>query len=119
MYTAIVLKKVKHAIPVLNGKGQEIFLDAMGKEVPRDEHGALTPYAGPGTKKMELLESDSIDNPLTDDAGNVVQAGTEEALLRRVREHFEGQENVEILRVVIQKTEKVREVSAAELAAVK
>lgn len=120
MFTAIVHKKVRYANPVLDGRGKEIFLDPSGKQLPRDEKGDLVVAPGVvATRKLEVIESESTDNPLTDEAGNVVEAGTEEALLRKVQSQFDGEENVQVMRVLVRKTETVRELTGEELAAVR
>lgn len=115
-YTAIVHKRITSMLPVLDGLGRPVFLDAEKKPVQRDEQGNLPP--GNWTQKLETIESVTIDDPVTDEAGNVIVAGTEEALLRKVMEHYSQYENVTILSVLVQRTETVREVSGKELGAV-
>lgn len=117
VYTAIVMKKVKSSIPVLDGKGKPVFLDPQGKPIPRDGDGKLT--IENGNQKFEVIESDTTDNPLTDEAGNVIEAGTEEALLRKVKEHFAEAEDTTVVHVVVRKTETATEMSGEQLAAVK
>lgn len=117
VYTAIVQKRVKSSIPVLDTKGKPVYLDPQGKPVERDAQGNLPP--GDWTQKFEVIESDTTDNPLTDEAGNVVEAGTEEALLRKVKEHFSDAEDTTVVRVVVRKTETSAEMSGEQLAAVK
>lgn len=116
-YTAIVQKRVKFRHPVLDGRGKLVFLDSQGKPIPRNEAGALT--ADGGTQKFEEIETDTTANLLTDDAGNVVEAGTSEALLRKVKEHFEEDLDTTVLHVTVRKTETVQEVSGEALVAVK
>jgi len=94
-----------------------VLLDPSGKPLPVDE--ATGDQIGTGTPKMEMIETDTADNPLTDEAGNVVEAGTPEALLRRVKEHFADAEDTTVVHVAVRKTETVEEVSGEELAAVK
>ena len=101
----------------MDSVGREIWLDAEGKQIPRDDKGNLVD-AGM-QRKGEIIETDTVDNPLTDDAGNVIEAGTIEALLRRVQEHFEEDKNVTILRILVRETRIVREVGQEELAEVK
>jgi hypothetical protein len=101
----------------MDTRGKPVFLDPQGKPIPRDEHGVLT---APGhSQKFEVIESDSTDDPLTDEAGNVVEAGTEEALLRKVKAHFAEAEDTQVISVTVRKTEDIKEVSGADLAAVK
>lgn len=89
-----------------------------GKELPTGDDGK---YVNPdaGTQKFDLTTTESTDDPLTDEAGNPVEAGTIEALLRRVKEHFDGEDNVEVLRVAVQEIKTVKDISGAELAEVK
>jgi hypothetical protein len=67
----------------------------------------------------EIIESEVTDSPLTDDVGNPIEAGTVEALLRKVREHFEGDTEIgsEVLRVAVRKTETVQVLLGAEFKA--
>jgi hypothetical protein len=51
-----------------------------------------------------------------DEAGNPIEAGTPEAVLKKVKEHFAEEEDTEILSVIVLETKPVREVSAAEFA---
>jgi hypothetical protein len=85
-----------------------------GKELPKDDTGK---YIGTGTQKIETSTTSSTDDPLTDEAGNVVEAGTVDSLLRKVKEHFgrEEHENVEIQKVIIQEIKTIQEVSGEEL----
>ena len=52
-----------------------------------------------------------------DEQGNVVEAGTVDALLRRVKEHFqrEEHENVEVQKVVVQEVKTIQELTGEEL----
>jgi hypothetical protein len=86
-----------------------------GKELLKDDKGV---YIGTGTQKFEVTTTDSTDDPLTDEAGNPVTAGSPEALLRKVKEHFAAEEfeNVEILEVSVQETLTMRKVTGEELA---
>lgn len=93
-----------------------MFLDPQGKPIPRTEAGELT---ASGEQKFEIIVTDTTDDPLTDEAGNVIEAGTPEALLRKVKEHFADDANVTVQHVTLRKTETVKEVSGEELAAVK
>jgi hypothetical protein len=70
---------------------------------------------GKETGEVEIIDSYPVDNPLTDEAGNIVQAGTSDALLRKVREHFEAIDGVEIQKVIVLETRAVREISGEEL----
>lgn len=117
VYTAIVQKKVKSSIPVLNGKGKPVLVDPNGKSLPVNEETGE--QVGTGTPKLEQITTDTTDDPLTDEAGNMVEAGTEEALLRKVKEHFADDENTTVLHVTVRKTETSREVSEEDLAKVK
>lgn len=116
-YTAIVQKKTKSFLPALDSRGKQVFLDPQGKPIPRDEAGTLT-ISG-GAQQFEEIVTQTTVNPLTDDAGNVVEAGTPEALLRKVKEHFEEDLDTTVLHVTIRKTETVQEISGEALAAVK
>ena len=88
-----------------------------GKELPADPDKPGH-YVGTGTQKFEVTKTESTDDPLTDEAGNPVTAGSPEALLRKVKEHFavEEFENVEILEVSVQETLTMRKVTGEELA---
>jgi hypothetical protein len=88
-----------------------------GKELPKDPDTGK--YIGEGAQRFETTTTDSTDDPMTDEAGNPVEAGTIEALLRRVKEHFDGEDNVEVLRVTVQEIKTIKEISGAELAEVK
>lgn len=93
-------------------------MDQSGKELPKGDDGKyLNPDAG--KQRLESTTTESTVDPLTDEAGNPVEAGTIEALLRRVKEHFDGEDNVEVLRVTVQEIKTVKEISGAELAEVK
>lgn len=87
-----------------------------GKELPKDPNDPKI-YLGTGTQKVEILPTESTDDPLTDDQGNVVTAGNVDALLRRVKEHFQAEEfeNVEILEVAVQETLTIKKVTGEEL----
>lgn len=89
-------------------------MDSQGKELPKDDQGK---YIGEGTQRIDKTETTSIDDPLTDEQGNTVEAGTVDALLRRVKEHFEREEfeSVEIQKVVVQELLTVKTVSGEEL----
>lgn len=117
LYTAIVQKKVKSAIPKLNGKGKPILQGPDGKPLPVNPDTG--DQIGDGTPMLEVIVTETTDNPLTDEAGNVIEAGNPEALLRRVKEHFDDQEDTEVLKIVVREIKTVQEVSGEELAKVK
>lgn len=102
-------------MPVLNSKGKSFLIDPDGKELPKDDKGD---YLGVGTQKFETTKTDSTDDPLTDEAGNVVTAGNVDALFRAVKAHFAAEEfgNVEILEVRILETLLIRSVTGEEFA---
>ena len=79
-----------------------------GKELPQDDQGK---YIGTGSQKVEEIKSESTEDPLTDEAGNPIEAGTPEAMIRAVRDHFKDEEDTEILSVAIHKTETVLNLS--------
>ena len=114
-YSAVVKKRSKHRTPVLNSKGKAFLIGTDGKELLKDDNGD---YIGTGTQKFETMDTESTDDPLTDEAGNVVTAGSVEATLRKVKEHFGAEEfeNVEILEVQILETLLLKKVSGEELA---
>jgi hypothetical protein len=89
-------------------------VNEQGIELPKDEQGK---YIGTGIQKIETTTTNSVDDPLTDDQGNTVSAGTADALLRRVKEHFDREEyeNVEITKVEVLEVKTVRAVSGEEL----
>jgi hypothetical protein len=113
-FSVIVKKKTTFRTPVLNTSGKPLLVGPDGKELPKDDKNA---YIGSGTQKLESTTTNSTDDPLTDEAGNIVTAGTPEALLRRVKEYFAAEEfeNVEILEVSVQETLTVRKVTGEEL----
>lgn len=113
-FTAIVKKRVTARTPALNTSGKQILLGPDGKELPKNEKRE---YVGEGTPKWEEIKTDSTDNPLTDEIGNVIEAATAETLLQKVKEHFsrEEHENVEIQTVTVQVTTTVKVVSGEEL----
>ena len=85
-----------------------------GKELPKDDAGK---YVGVGAQRYETTTTDSTDDPLTDEAGNPLEAGTVDAMLRKVKEHFskEEHENVEVLKVTVQEIKTIQEVTGEEL----
>jgi hypothetical protein len=87
-----------------------------GKELPADP-ASPGKYLGTGVQKIETTTTDSTDDPLTDESGNPVEAGTVDALLRKVKEHFsrEEHENVEVQRVTVQEIKTIQEVTGEEL----
>ena len=93
-----------------------MFVDSKGKPIPRNAEGRLV---SEGVQKFEVIESETTDSPLTDDAGNVIEAGTEEALIRKVKEHFEGKEDTTVVRVIVRRTETSAQISGEQLAALK
>ncbi len=88
-----------------------------GKELPSDPDKPGG-YLGTGVQRFEATTTDSTDDPLTDEAGNQIEAGNVDALLRKVKEHFqkEEHENVEIQRVTVQEIKTVKELTGEELA---
>jgi hypothetical protein len=91
-------------------------VDDQGKELPPDPDRPGH-YLGSGKQRIEKTDTNSVDDPLTDESGNVVEAGTVDALLRKVKEHFskEEHENVEIQKVLVQEIRAVQEVPGEEL----
>jgi hypothetical protein len=118
-FTAVVRKKTTFRTPVLNSAAKPLLVGLDGKELLKDEKTGL--YIGTGTQRFESTTTDSTDDPLTDEAGNPIEAGTVEALLRKIKEHFgkEENENVEILKVSVQEIKTIQEFSGAELTEVK
>jgi hypothetical protein len=116
-YSVVVKKRTTVAIPQLNTYGKPLLLGPDGKELPKHPDNPGT-YIGTGTQKIERLTPESTDDPLTDDQGNVVTAGSVDALLRKVKEHFSAEEfeNVEILEVAVQETLTIKKVTGEELA---
>lgn len=112
-YTAIVRQKVTSRIPALNTSAKPLLVDPSGKELPKDDLGA---YIGTGTQKVEEISTETTVDPVTDENGNPLEAGTPEALLRSVKAHFDEYENIEVLSVKVQETKTVREISGADLA---
>ncbi len=92
-------------------------MDPSGKPLPVNEQTG--DQIGTGSQKYETIETETTDAPLTDEAGNPVEAGTPEALLRKVKEHFAEAEDTTVLHVIVRKTETASEMSGEQLAAVK
>lgn len=117
-FSAIVKKKTSSRTPVLNSAARPLLVGPDGKELLPDLDKPPGHYIGTGTQKFETTTTESTDDPLTDEAGNVVTAGSPEALLRKVKEHFAAEEfeNVEILEVAVQETLTMRRVTGEELA---
>jgi hypothetical protein len=113
-FQAQVHKKTTHHTGALNSAARPLLVGPDGKELPKDDQGK---YVGSGTQKIESTVTIAVDDPLTDEAGNTVEAGTVDALLRKVKEYFgrEEHENVEVQRVVVQEIKTVQEVSGEEL----
>lgn len=88
-------------------------MDPSGKELPKDDEGA---YIGSGVQKIETITTESVDDPLTDEAGGPIERGTVDALLGAIRDHFAEEEDTEILNVKVQETKTIMEVSGADLA---
>lgn len=116
-YSVVVKKRTNVAIPQMNTYGKPLLVGPDGKELLKDPNDPKL-YVGTGTQKVEILPTDSTDDPLTDDQGNVVTAGNVDALLRRVKEHFQAEEfeNVEVLEVSVQETLTIKKVTGEELA---
>ena len=91
-------------------------MDEQGKELPSDQDKPGY-YIGTGKQKIESTTTNAVDDPLTDDQGNTIEAGTVDSLLRKVREHFgrEEHENVEVQKVVVQEIKTIQEVTGEEL----
>jgi hypothetical protein len=109
-YTAVVKKRVTSRQPVLQTSGKPVLVAQDGQELPKDPDGK---YIGTGEPKVEIFSTDSVDDPVTDEAGNPLEAGTPEALLRMVRESYD--EDTEVLEVWVQETKTVRTLTGAEL----
>ncbi len=116
-FQAVVHKKTTSHRGVLNSAAKPLLVDEQGKELPPDPNNRGC-YIGTGKQRIEKIVTPSVDDPLTDEAGNVVEAGSVDALLRRVKEHFgrEEHEGVEIQKVVVQELQTVKVVSGEELA---
>lgn len=114
-YQAQVHKKTTHHKGALNSAARPLLVDDQNKELPKDDQGK---YIGAGKQRIESTVTPSIDDPLTDGEGNPVEAGTVDALLRRVKEHFQKEEfeSVEIQKVVVQEILTVKTVTGEELA---
>jgi hypothetical protein len=93
-----------------------VLLDPAGKELPKDDKNN---YIGEGTPKMKKDTTETTVDPLTDDSGNPVEAGTADALLRAVKAHFADDPETEVLRVWVQETKTVQDLSGAQLADIK
>ena len=117
-FQAQVHKKTTHHKGALNSAARPLLVDEQGKELPPDPDKPPGHYLGTGKQKIESTVTPSIDDPLTDDQGNTVEAGTVDALLRRVKEHFQKEEfeSVEIQKVVVQEIMNVKTVTGEELA---
>lgn len=116
-FQAVVHKKTTFKKGALNSAAKPLLVDSQGKELPPDPDKPGC-YIGTGEQKIESTVTSSVDDPLTDDQGNTVEAGSVDGLLRRVKEHFgrEEFENVEIQKVVVQELLTVKIVSGEELA---
>ena len=115
-FIAVVRKKISHQTPALNSAARPLLVGQDGKELPADPNNPGK-YLGTGIQKIETTTTESTDDPLVDEMGNTIDAGTVDALLRRVKEHFgrEENENVEVLKVTIQEVKSIQEVSGEEL----
>lgn len=113
-FIAVVHKKTTFRTPVLNSAARPLLVGPDGKELLKDDAGK---YVGTGTQKIETTTTPSIDDPLTDESGNQIEAGTVDALLRKVKEHFgrEEHENVEVQKVVVQEIRTIQEFTGEEL----
>lgn len=111
-YTAVVHKRVRVERPVLNSRGKQVLLGPNRKPLPIDEKTGE--QVGSGTPQVEIIETPTIDNPLTDEAGNVVESGSAHGILRAVRSHFKDFQG-EIEKVIVRETRTVQEVSGEEL----
>jgi hypothetical protein len=117
-FTAVVQKKTTFRTPVLNSAAKPLLVGLDGKELLKDDNGL---YIGTGTQKFESTTTNSTDDPLTDENGNPVEAGTVESLLRKIKEYFgkEEHENVEIIKVSVQEIKTIAEYSGAALSEIK
>lgn len=88
------------------------MLDPAGREIPKDYDNR---YIGNGTPKIETIVTEAIVDPLTDESGTPIEAGTVEALLLAVRAHFGDEPDVEVLAVEVLETRTVRELTGAQL----
>lgn len=111
-FTAIVQKRVTFRRPALNTSAKPLLVDPKGVELPKDDNGA---YVGTGEQKIDVTKTDTTDDPLCDEAGNPVEAGTVEAMLRRVKDHFADEAETEVLHVTVQETKSVGEYTGAEV----
>lgn len=113
-FQAQVHKKTTFRKGALNSAAKALLVDEQGKELPKDDQGK---YIGTGKQRIEVSTTNAVDDPLTDDQGNTVEAGTVDALLRRVKEHFQKEEfeNVEIQKVVVQEVKVIEEITGEEL----
>ncbi len=116
-FQAVVHKKKTFYRGALNSAARPLLVDEQGKELPPDPDKPGH-YLGAGKQKIESTVTPSIDDPLTDEAGNTIEAGTVDALLRRVKEHFsrEEHENVEVQKVIVNEIMPVKTVTGEELA---
>lgn len=116
-FQAVVHKKTTSYKGALNSAARPLLVDDQGKELLPDPDKPPGHYIGTGKQRIDNTTTPSIDDPLTDDQGNTVEAGTVDALLRRVKEIFsrEEHENVEIQKVVIQEIKTIQEVTGEEL----
>jgi hypothetical protein len=111
-FTAIVQKRVTFRRPALNTSAKPLLVDTQGTELPKDETGA---YVGAGIQKIDVTTTDTTDDPLCDEAGNPIEAGTVEAMLRRIKEHFADEGETEVLHVTVQETKSVGEYTGKEV----
>ena len=111
-YTAIVRKRTTFRRPVLNSAAKPRLVDALGREIPKDDKGE---YIGPGIPMFETTKTEAVVDPLTDEAGNVVRRNSIVALLVAVREEFTGDEETEVLHVTVLETKPIRELTSEEL----
>ena len=116
-FQAVVHKKTTSHKGELNSAARPLLVDESGKELPPDPDKPGH-YIGTGKQRIEKIETSAVDDPLTDEAGNVVEAGSVDALLRRVKEHFgrEEHENVAVQKVMVQEIQTVKVVTGEELA---
>lgn len=116
-FQAQVHKKTTFHKGALNSAARPLLVDESGKELPPDPDKPGH-YIGTGKQRIESTITPSVDDPLTDEQGNPVEAGAIDALLRRVKDHFsgDGNENVEVQKVVVQEILVVKVVTGEELA---
>lgn len=95
-FGAVVRRKTKIITPILDTQGKPVF-------------------DGKGKAKQEEIDTEITDDPVMDDGGNPIEAGSAEGVLRAVFGRWKDDTNTEILQVWVRKTETVQTLTGDQL----